>query len=236
MKAFLLAAGEGTRLRPFTFHTPKCLIPIGGIPLLEIWYRQLERIGIREVLINTHHLHEKVARFIQGFKTPVQTRITFEPQLLGSAGTIAKNRAFVEKEPYFWIIYVDSVTTLNLQELLQLHLEKKPLLTLALFHTPVPQDSGIVSLDKEGRIIQFIEKPKNPPTDLSNTGIMIASPQILDAIPNKIPCDLSYDVLPHLIGQMYGKVTEAFFIDIGTIERYQEAIRKWNDIKKELGF
>lgn len=236
MKAFLLAAGEGTRLRPFTFYTPKCLIPIGGIPLLEIWYRQLERIGVREVLINTHHLPEKVTEFIESLKTPIQTHITFEPELLGSAGTIAQNRTFVEKEPYFWIIYVDSLTTMDLMDLLQFHQKKNSILTLGLFHTDVPHDSGIVTLAGDGRIIDFIEKPKNPPTDLSNTGIMIASPSLLDEIPRKIPCDLSYDVLPKLVGRIYGKVTEAFFIDIGTIERYQEALKKWDTIKKGLGF
>ncbi len=236
MKAFLLAGGEGTRLRPFTFHAPKCLIPIGGIPLLEIWYRQLERIGIREVLINTHHLPENVTSFIQSLKTSIQTHITFEPELLGSAGTILQNRAFVEKEPYFWIIYVDSLTTMDFMDLLVFHQKNHSILTLGLFHTDVPQDSGIVTLDAQGRVIDFVEKPQEPRTDLSNTGIMIASPQLIEEIPEKIPCDLSYDVLPKLIGRMYGKVTEAFFIDIGTVERYQEALRKWDFIKKELGF
>lgn len=236
MKAFLLAGGEGTRLRPFTFYTPKCLIPIGGIPLLEIWYRQLERIGVKEVLINTHHLPEKVTAFVQGLDTPIQTHITNEPELLGSAGTIAKNREFVEKEPYFWIIYVDSLTTLDLLDLLQFHQEKNAMLTLGLFHTDVPHESGIVTLDAQGRIINFVEKPTNPPTDLSNTGIMVASPKILNEIPDKVPCDLSYDVLPKLIGKMYGKVTEAFFIDIGTVERYEKALQKWESIKRELGF
>lgn len=236
MKAFLLAAGEGTRLRPLTFHTPKCLIPIGGIPLIEIWYRQLERIGVREVLINTHHLAEKVKTFIQGLTTSIRTHITFEPELLGSAGTIAKNREFVAKEPYFWIIYLDSLTTMDFMELFQFHQKKNAILTLGLFHTDVPHDSGIVTLDEQGRIMDFVEKPKDPPTDLSNTGIMIASPQLLNEIPDKIPCDLSYDVLPRLVGRMYGKVIEAFFIDIGTVERYQKVIQKWDTIKKELGF
>lgn len=236
MKAFLLAAGEGTRLRPLTFETPKCLIPIGGIPLLNIWYRYLEKNGITEVLINTHHLAHKVLEFVGHLETPIKTQITFEPELLGSAGTILKNSDFVRDENLFWIIYADSLTAMDMGKLLHLHQEKQSVLTLGLYHTDVPRECGIVILDKAGRIVSFIEKPSDPQGDLSNTGVMVASPDLLSEIPEKVPCDLSYQVLPRLLHRMYGLVTDSFFIDIGDPERYQTAQRNWNSMRTQFGF
>ncbi len=219
-------------MRPLTFHTPKCLIPIGGTPLLEIWYRLLERHGITEVLVNTHHLAERVQEFVFDLKTPIKTRLIHEPQLLGSAGTIRKNRDFVRGEKVFWIFYADGLTTMDLGELLRFHLEKKSILTMGLFHTDVPKESGIVTLDDDGRVIDFIEKPQDPRGDLSNTGIMTVSPQLLDEIPDQFPCDLSYHVLPKLINRMYGKVLNGFFIDTGTMNNYRIAEKEWEKIKK----
>jgi mannose-1-phosphate guanylyltransferase len=236
MKAFLLAAGEGTRLRPLTFETPKCLLPIGGIPLLEIWYRRLEMQGVTNVLINTHHLAGKVEKCIHNFKTPIKTVVTHEDRLLGSAGTLKKNRDFVEGDDVFLIIYADSLTSIPLEPLVRVQREKKPLLTMALFHTDIPKESGIVTLDPEGRITGFVEKPEHPPGDLSNTGIMAASPGLFDCIPEAVPCDMSYHVIPNLLGRMRGVVTDRYFIDIGNLANYRTAQEKWEAVRGELGF
>src|ERR1041385_6920829 len=100
MKAFLLAAGLGTRLRPITSTTPKCLVPIDGLPLLEIWLRECERAGVEGVLINTHHLAECVRQFVAE-RRGVPVTLTHEPVLLGSAGTIAANWDFVGSDESF---------------------------------------------------------------------------------------------------------------------------------------
>ena len=237
MKAFLLSAGEGSRLRPITNRIPKCLVPIDGKPLLEIWYKILKRFEIKEVLINTHYLSEQVNQFLNTFKTPIQSMITYESKLLGSAGTLLTNRWFVENEPFFWIVLADSFTTINLQNLLSYHLKKKnSLLTIALYHTTVPKESGIVNIDDEGCIIDFEEKPQNPSGDLANAGIMVATPDFIDEIPEKVPCDLSKDVLPKLVGRMYGKVIDEYFIDIGTPENYQTAQFQYQKLKNDFPF
>jgi mannose-1-phosphate guanylyltransferase len=236
MKAFLLAAGEGTRLRPLTIETPKCLVPIGGIPLLAIWYRYLERNGVTEVMINTHHLSDQVQTFINQLSTSIKTHIVHEPELLGSAGTLLRNRDFVREESRFWIIYADSLTAMDMGKLLCLHQEKQSVLTLGLYHTNVPKECGIVTLDETGRIIRFVEKPSDPEGDLSNTGIMVSSSDLFNDIPERIPCDLSYDVLPHLLGRMHGLVTNSYFIDIGSLERYQAAQLNWDHIRSQFGF
>ena len=204
MKAFLLAAGHGTRLRPFTLHTPKCLVPVNGKPLLGIWLESLHQLGVREVLINTHHLAEKVFEFVHSLSTPLRVHLAHESELLGSAGTLVRNRWFVETEAFFWIIYADNLTTANLGTLLQFHKETDSFLTLGLFQTETPSQCGIVTLDAEGRIVDFIEKPSDPRGNLANAGIMLASPSLLDQIPQRRPCDLALDVLPNLVGKIHG--------------------------------
>ncbi|NIM98184.1 MAG: NTP transferase domain-containing protein, partial [candidate division Zixibacteria bacterium] len=103
VKAFLLAAGLGTRLRPLTAATPKILLPINGQPLLEIWLEHLRRHGIREVLINTHWKREKVEAFLEGRQDDhIQVRTYYESSLLGSAGTLLANESWVaDGEPFF---------------------------------------------------------------------------------------------------------------------------------------
>jgi mannose-1-phosphate guanylyltransferase len=207
-------------------HTPKCLIPIAGKPLLQIWFELLQQHGVDEVLINTHHLASRVWEFVQSLHTPIRTHLTYEPKLLGSAGTPRHNRKFVQNESFFWVIYADGFTTANLTGLLRFHQQTNSFLTLGLFHARLPRESGIVTLDRTGRIVDFVEKPTNPPGDLANAGIMVASPSFLTHIPNRYPCDLSFDVLPSLVGRIYGRVIDEFFIDVGTPENYRLAQAK----------
>ena len=124
MKAFLLAAGKGTRLQPLTFHTPKCLVPIAGKPLIEYWFDLFELYGIDEILINTSHLSEKVRDYINSHSRGLKITLTYEETLLGSGGTIKKNRYFVEGEISFYIFYADNLTNVNLKKMLEFHNEK----------------------------------------------------------------------------------------------------------------
>ena len=101
MKAFLLAAGEGTRLRPLTLNTPKCLIPICERPLIEYWFDLFALYGIDEVLINTSYLAEKVREYINNHSRDIKIKLTYEKSLLGSGGTIKKNWDFVKGEIFF---------------------------------------------------------------------------------------------------------------------------------------
>ena len=230
MKAFLLAAGEGTRLRPLTFHTPKCLVPVNGTPILGIWLKQLEKVGVTDVLINTHHLKDKVESFLLGFETSLRINTVFEPELLGSAGTLKKNCDFVDGDDAFYIIYADNLTNASVANLWAYHQENSGYVTLGLFRTPNPCQCGIISLDKRGKVIKFIEKPDEPFSDLANAGIMVASQEIFDYIPSKEKADIGYDVLPQLIEYMYGKLLEGEFIDIGTPERYRQAQILWKNL------
>ena len=123
MKAFLLAAGKGTRLRPYTDYNPKCLIPIRGKPLLEIWFDLLEGSDITEVLVNTHHHADRVEQFIEekGPGRRLQVLASRKPELLGSAGTLWGNRGFVSDSDDFLIAYADNLTDVDLRSMVNFH-------------------------------------------------------------------------------------------------------------------
>ncbi|MCJ7812086.1 nucleotidyltransferase family protein [bacterium] len=236
MKAFLLAAGEGKRLRPMTLKMPKCLVRIGDKPLLEIWLKILAYYHISEVLINTYYLADQVDQFIESFHTPMKVVIAYEPEPLGSGGTLRKIRAFVQDGSPFFIIYADNFTTVNLNHLVDFHHIHRGILSMGLFHAKDPGACGLLSLNRDNRIIDFEEKPQNPSGDLANAGIMVATPDFIDEIPEKVPCDLSKDVLPKLVGRMYGKVIDEYFIDIGTPENYQTAQFQYQKLKNDFPF
>jgi len=226
MRAFLLAAGEGSRLKPFTDNIPKCLLPIGSTNMIDIWYHILEKLTISDVLINTSYLAEQVSDHVKSLNTSINTHIVFEKKLLGSAGTIKKNKDFIMNDP-FWIIYADTLTTVNLSSLLATHRKNNPILTLGVFHSSTPELGGVVNLDNNNRIIDFVEKPNIPLTNLVNSGIMIASPDIITHIPDKFPCDISFDLLPKLVGKMYGELLDGYVYDIGTIKNYNKVQKDW---------
>ncbi|GAB4534989.1 MAG: hypothetical protein Fur0020_02060 [Thermodesulfovibrionia bacterium] len=224
MKAFLLSAGKGTRLRPITYTIPKCLIPINNRPLLDYWFELLENHGIEDILINTSHLSDKIIEYVRGQRWRLNIRITYEDELLGSGGTIKKNWDFVKDEECFYIIYSDNLTNINLTGMLDLHKTKRADFTLALVRVPNPHECGIVEMDNSLRIISFQEKPKNPLSDLAFAGIMISSNKLKDYFPDREVFDLGYDVLPNLLKDVYGYVMDEYLIDIGTHERLNMAI------------
>src|ERR1700747_3105592 len=121
MKAFLLAAGHGTRLSPYTDSIPKCLLPIRGVPMLEIWLALCRRHRISEVLVNTHAHSAAVVDFLNRWKDGIQVHMIEEPELFGSAGTLRANRQWVESEDKFWVFYADVLTNVDLDAMLRFH-------------------------------------------------------------------------------------------------------------------
>ena len=226
MKAFLLAAGNGTRLRPLTDTIPKCMVPIQGMPLLGIWLEWCRHNGIDEVLINVHAHPDAVAAYLGG-EFGVKVTISEEKELLGSAGTLLANREFVEGEEEFAVLYADVLTNCSFDEMRDYHRARRSPATLGLYHAPNPIECGIASVESDGRITKFEEKPAHPKGDLAFTGLMIASPAAMAAIPEKIPSDIGSDLLPLLIGRMYGYTIEGYLIDIGSYEKYARAQHEW---------
>jgi len=226
MKAFLLAAGHGTRLRPYTDLLPKCLLPIRGVPMLEIWLSLCRRHGISEVLINTHAHSSAVVEFIRKWRDGVHVTIREEAELFGSAGTLRANRAWLETDDQFWIFYADVLTNADLNSMLEFH-SPRSAATLGVYAVKDPRRCGIVCTDEHHVITEFTEKPSEPKSHWAFSGIMIGTPALLDAIPEKSGSDIAFDVLPQLIGRMRAYAIPEFVIDIGTPENYEEAQRKW---------
>ena len=139
MKAFLLSAGEGTRLRPLTNKIPKCLIPVNNKPLLHYWLKLCEKYGIEEALINLHHLSSQIEEFLENNHYKVKIKKVYEKKLLGSAGTIAANRDFVQGEEAFFIFYTDNLTNMNFKKMWEFHKTHQGMFTMCLFRTDFPQ-------------------------------------------------------------------------------------------------
>jgi len=218
-KALLLAGGLGTRLRPVTDTTPKCLVDINGHPLLDYWFSALRANGITDVLINTHHLPAYVRNFIekknsQGFRAAE----TYEPVLLGSAGTITANRAWGDDADDVVIIYADNLSDLDISSLLAAHRSHGQPLTMLLFHAPNPKACGIAELDDCGRIIAFEEKPEHPKSDLANAGVYAVTASAWREIADLKAFDLGFDVLPRFAGRMQGHVHDGYHRDIGNLD------------------
>lgn len=235
MKAFLLAAGNGTRLRPITDRIPKCLVPIRGVPLLAIWFDLCRRYGIDEVLLNLHAQSSGVRDFLATDRSGIHVRLFEEPVLLGSAGTLRANRTWVESEPSFWVIYADVLTNANLARMAEFHQQHDGVATLGVCPVPDPQRAGIVTLSTGGLIQNFVEKPQNPESNLAFAGIMLARPGLLKSLPGKTPADLGHDVLPMLANQIYAHPITEYHRDIGTLESYAVAQTDWPDLAAAMG-
>lgn len=226
MKAFLLAAGVGSRLRPITDTIPKCMVDIDGRPLLDIWLAAFDRAGIDEVLVNLHHLPDVVRHHIAARTGPPIVRTFFEPELLGSAGTLIANRDWVDGEESFLVCYADNLTDFDLRSLIQAHRDHGVIATWTVFHSERPWAGGVVEMDA-GRVIGFMEKPANPVSDLTNAGMYAFHPSVLDEIDGMPPKDIGFDLLPRLVGRSRAVLVEGYFRDIGTVDAYQRAREEW---------
>jgi len=222
MKAIILAAGLGTRLQPLTATTPKCLVPIDGVPLLELWLRECERAGVEAVLVNTHYLAERVAEFAAA-RRGIPIQLACEPTLLGSAGTIAANWSFVERDESFLVIYADNLTTFPLAALMAFHARHTQLASVALFRSPNPSACGVVEMREDGLITGFWEKPAHPPGNLCNAGLYIFRREVRQYLPAATPADVGGSLMPALAGRAMGLPINDYFIDIGTLENYYSA-------------
>ncbi len=232
MKALLLAAGLGSRLRPLTHALPKCLVPVKGIPVLGHWLHLLEKHGFEEVLINTGYQSEKVLDFLDTFYTPLRIHTTHEDRLLGTGGTIRANREFLAGGS-FLVAHVDNLTNANLGELMAFaapRLTAELPVAIGLFRCPRPRECGIVEIRDDGVITSFHEKVEDPPGDLANAGLYACHesvPSLLDRVAQETggdELDLCRDALTRLEGRLLGwPIGDAFLIDIGNVEAYERA-------------
>ncbi len=217
-KALLLAGGRGERLLPLTATTPKCLLPIGQHTLLDYWVAALVHAGVREAVINTHHLAEQVRDKIRQLNrtTPLNLRESYEPRLLGSAGTVASNRHLANDADDVILIYTDNLSDLSVADLLDFHRGHHLGRTMLLFRATRPEACGIAGLDASGTVVEFEEKPKAPKSDLANAGIYVWSAEAYREVADLHAFDIGADVLPRLVGKIRGYAHPGYHLDIGT--------------------
>lgn len=229
MKAFILAAGAGTRLRPLTDSCPKPMLPVAGQPLLARTLRWLHRYGVRDVALNLHHLPDVVRDGLgDGAAFGMTLRYSHEPELLGTAGAA---RRIAELFPDFFsetfaVIYGDLLLDLDLADLLAFHRASDSMFTLALKRTSTPQSQGMIEVDPSGRVLRFVEKPQQwDGGDTANAGVYICEPTVLEQIPAGFS-DFGHDIIPNLLqlgAPVYGRPLKGYLLDIGTPEAYAQA-------------
>jgi mannose-1-phosphate guanylyltransferase len=226
MKAFLLAAGVGDRLRPITDTVPKCMVRINDKPLLDIWLDAFARAGVDDVLLNLHHLPDVVRAHVATRIRPPAVKMVFEPELLGSAGTLAAHREWVEGTELFLACNADNLTTFDLNLLVEHHRASGCVATLTVFRSNQPSAGGVVELDGQ-RVVGFVEKPREPVSDLVNAGMYAFHPSVLDELTEAPPLDIGYHLLPRLVGRASALILDDYFRDIGTPESYERAQSEW---------
>jgi NDP-sugar pyrophosphorylase family protein len=229
MKALILAAGFGTRLKPLTNELPKPLFPVLNRPILEHTLHFLSSQGIKEIAINLHHRPEKIIDYFgDGKDFGVSLHYSKEEKILGTAGGIKKLQSFFQNET-FLVINSDVFADINLNDVLKFHKEKKSKLTLV-----VRQDANVekyksIQRVEEGRIVHFLGKGiknSDPVTQVMFTGIQVMEPDIFSRIPEDKFYGTTEDVFPGMIQDelpVYGFLHDGYWIDMGTRETYIQA-------------
>ncbi len=222
MRAILLAAGLGTRLRPLTDTTPKCLVPINGKPLLDIWCEALLAAGVTRLLINLHYKSEVVQQHLAQSKFAKNIETVFEPVLLGTAGTLVANKDFFEGENGI-LLHADNYCETDIAQIIDAHVNrpKNCELTMLAFRTPTPHTCGVLEVDTNNVLTQMYEKSSDDNGNLANAAFYILTKKLIDELRNET--DFSNEVIPKYYGKALVVETAETFIDIGTPESYAHA-------------
>ncbi|MQA38021.1 sugar phosphate nucleotidyltransferase [Rugamonas aquatica] len=241
MKAMILAAGKGTRVRPLTYDLPKPMIPILGKPVMAYLIEHLHKYGVTEIMVNVSYLHEKIEEYFgEGHQYDVQIGYSFEgyttddgevvPQPLGSAGGMKKIQEFGGFFDDTTIVLCgDALIDLDIKSALFEHRRKGALASVITKEVPWEKVSsyGVVVTDSNGRITEFQEKPsqQEAKSNFVSTGIYIFEPEVIDLIPSDRPFDIGSDLFPLLAekGMPFYAQTRGFnWIDIGSVTDYWE--------------
>ena len=243
MKAMILAAGKGTRVRPITHIVPKPMIPILQKPVMEFLLELLREHGFTEIMVNVSHLAEEIENYFRdGQRFGVEIAYSFEGRIedgeligdaLGSAGGLKKIQTFQRFfDDTFVVLCGDALIDLDLSEAVRRHKAKGAMASLITKRVPRDQVSsyGVVVTDADGRVRSFQEKPAvdEAASDMINTGIYIFEPEVLDYVPAGVPFDIGSDLFPRLVedgAAFYALPMEFEWVDIGKVPDYWQAIR-----------
>jgi mannose-1-phosphate guanylyltransferase len=226
MRALLLAAGIGSRLRPITDTTPKCLVPVHGRALLDYWLDLVFEGGIERALLNTHWLADHVRAHVAASRWRSRIDLVHEDDLLGTGGTILANRAWFQGQD-FLVAHADNLTDFDVGSFIEAHLNRPPghVMTMLGFRTDDPSSCGILELDDRRTVMAFHEKVASPPGNLANGAVYLFAPPVIDDIARfgKTVVDLSTEVIPGYLGRILCVETVGYHRDIGNPESLRRA-------------
>lgn len=233
MKAMILAAGYGERMRPITDKIPKPLLSVNGKPILDYTLKLLKKNGIHEVVINIHHLPQMiVGAFGDGSSYGIKINYSYEKEVLGTAGGIKAAEIFLKDET-FLVINSDIIVNIDIKKVLEFHRKNSAITTMVLREDKEVERYGAIEIDSDGRVRRFLGRPEYngslPLKRLMFTGIHIFEPDIFKEIPPDRYCGITEEIYPELMKRdapVYGYEFNGYWIDIGTPERYERAKRE----------
>jgi mannose-1-phosphate guanylyltransferase len=225
MQALVLAGGEGTRLRPLTYTTPKPVMPLAGRPFLSFMLDWLRDHGVDEVILSCGFMSDGVKRVLGDIYDGMRLRYVVEDEPLGTAGPVrlALDEGVLEER--LLILNGDVLTDIDLTEELDQHARTEARATLALYAVEDTASYGVVLTDADGRVTDFIEKADGePPSNRINAGAYVIDRSVAEAIPPGRAVSFEREIFPGLVDNgLFGYLAEGYWIDIGTPERYLEA-------------
>lgn len=227
MKAVVMAGGEGSRLRPLTIERPKPMVPIVNKPVLAHIFELLKRYEITEVIVTVQYLANLIQDYFEdGSSLGMRIHYSVEETPLGTAGSVKNAQHLLDDT--FLVISGDALTNFNLTKLVDYHKKANTLATLALYTLPNPVEYGVITLNNDGQITRFQEKPGRGSimSDHVNTGVYVLEPEILDFFDANTPFDFAKDLFPlvHEQGQpLYGYIADGYWCDVGNIPEYMRA-------------
>jgi mannose-1-phosphate guanylyltransferase/mannose-1-phosphate guanylyltransferase/phosphomannomutase len=221
MKAMVLAAGLGTRLRPLTYEITKPMVPVLDRPVMEHILDLLARHGVQQVIANVHYFPETIEAHFGD-----RISYSFEPELLGTAGGVRKCAEFFGEET-FLVISGDALTDIDLTALAERHVQSGGVATLAVKKVSDTREFGVVLHDHAGRITGFQEKPAPDEalSDLGNCGIYVFEPEIFDYFPDRPFVDWAHDVFPTLLDgdvPFHIHETREYWNDVGSLAELRQ--------------
>ena len=227
--ALILAGGKGTRMKPITDEIPKPLIPLQGKPILQHTIELLKKYGIDHIIISLGYKGEKIREhFGDGLRYGVKINYVNEKEALGTAGPLRLAKKFIKGT--FVLCNSDELKNIDLHDMYLFHREQNSMATIALTTVSNPSDYGVARL-QGGKILEFLEKPKNPPSKLINAGLYILEPEVLDIVPEGYAM-MENDVFPKIakLERLYGYSFSGQWFDTGSMERYAIALKEWKGI------
>lgn len=230
MKAVILCGGLGTRLRPLTYEIPKVLIPVQGKPVIEHILDLLKLESVEEVILSVGHMKEKIkSHFKDGSSHGIPISYIEEDSPLGTGGPL---RLLPPQEGPFVVSNGDELKDISISSMLALHKQSNALATIALTKVENPSVYGVANLDGS-KILEFQEKPENPPTNLINAGFYIIDPEAINLVKEGF-CMLEKDVFPRLAerGRLFGFPFDGQWFDTGNMERWEIAMKNWKGLKR----